>query len=91
MNNRIKNCKNLQQRKKDNTDPIVNPTYFIKNGKEVPQVTIDSYCQKVLGMTRPQSGQPQKTQQFKVFTSTQQHQEHVPPSQLFGKVQSYAK
>jgi len=32
MNNRIKNCKNMQQRKKDKTDPIVNPTYFLKNG-----------------------------------------------------------
>ncbi len=32
MHRRISNCKNLQQRKKDNNDPIINPTYFIKNG-----------------------------------------------------------
>jgi hypothetical protein len=46
----------LQQRKKDNTDPIVNPTYFIKPGKEIEAVTINDYCKKVLGMNRPQSG-----------------------------------
>jgi hypothetical protein len=40
MQNRIKNCKNMQQRKKDNTDPIVNPTYFIKEGRDVAAVTI---------------------------------------------------
>ena len=34
MKNRVQNCKNMQQRKKDNTDPIVNPTYFIKPSKE---------------------------------------------------------
>ena len=58
MNERIKNCKNLQQRKKDNTDPVVNPTYFIKPGKEAASVTIDGYCKKILGMNRPQSGVP---------------------------------
>ena len=56
MNQRVNNCKNLQQRKKDNTDPIINPTYFIKNGKEAEAVTIDSYCKKILGINRPQSG-----------------------------------
>jgi hypothetical protein len=55
MNNRIKNCKTLQQRKKDKTDPIVNPTYFIKQGGDVGAVTIDQYCKKVLEMNRPQS------------------------------------
>jgi hypothetical protein len=56
MNNRVKNCKNMQQRKKDKTDPIVNPTYFIKNGPEIANVTIDQYCKKIIGMNRPQSG-----------------------------------
>jgi len=57
MNNRVKNCKNLQQRKKDKTDPIVNPAYFIKKSdKEIMDVTIDGYCKKILGINRPQSG-----------------------------------
>jgi hypothetical protein len=56
MNNRVQNCKNLQQRKKDNTDPIVNPPYFMKNGKDAQSVTIDGYCKIVLGINRPQSG-----------------------------------
>jgi hypothetical protein len=55
MNSRIKNCKTLQQRKKDKTDPIVNPTYFIKQGGDLANVTIDQYCKKILGMNRPQS------------------------------------
>ena len=55
MNNRVSNCKNMQQRKKDNTDPIVNPTYFIKPGKDAETVTIDAYCKKILGMNRPQT------------------------------------
>ena len=44
-------------------------------------------------MTRPQSGQLSKTtqQQFKVFTSSQQNKEEVPPSHVFGKVPSYGK
>lgn len=41
MNRRIKNCKNLEQRKKDKTDPIVNPTYFIKDGREIGNVSIN--------------------------------------------------
>ena len=45
----------MQQRKKDNTDPIVNPTYFIKPGKDAETVTIDAYCKKILGMNRPQT------------------------------------
>jgi hypothetical protein len=56
MNDRISNCKNLQQRKKDNTDPIVNPTYFIKGSAEITSVNINEYSKKVLGMNRPQSG-----------------------------------
>ena len=61
MNARVQNCKNLQQRKKDNTDPVVNPTYFIKHGTDLPQVTIDSYCQKILASNRPQSAFTQST------------------------------
>lgn len=64
MKKRVENCKNLQQRKKDNCDPITNPTYFIKHGKDANSVTIDNYCKKILGMNRPQSGVPaqRKTQ-----------------------------
>lgn len=37
---RIKNCKSLVQRKKDNTDPVVNPTYFMRDANETKSVTI---------------------------------------------------
>ena len=40
---RVKNCKNLTQRKKDNTDPIVNPTYFMRDGEHADSVTIEKY------------------------------------------------
>jgi hypothetical protein len=56
MNDRIANCKNIQQRKKDNTDPIINPTYFIKSTGEINSISINDYSKKVLGMNRPQSG-----------------------------------
>lgn len=56
MNDRILNCKNLQQRKKDKTDPIINPTYFIKSTGQINSININDYSSKVLGMNRPQSG-----------------------------------
>jgi hypothetical protein len=55
MHHRIQNCKNWEQRKKDNTDPIVNPTYFIKNENEVAKVVINDYRQKILNKNRPES------------------------------------
>lgn len=60
MNDRIKNCKNLQQRKKDKTDPITNPTYFIKKGQQVKDVTISGFCQKIMNKNRPQSSKAPK-------------------------------
>lgn len=48
LQNRIQNCKSLNQRKKDNTDPIVNPVYFIKDGSKAGDLTIQPYCKKVL-------------------------------------------
>lgn len=56
MNDRIANCKNLQQRKKDKTDPISNPAYFIKSTGDVNSININEYSKKVLGLNRPQSG-----------------------------------
>lgn len=56
MNDRISNCKNLQQRKKDKTDPISNPAYFIKSTGDVGSININEYSKKVLGLNRPQSG-----------------------------------
>ena len=83
----------MQQRKKDNTDPIVNPTYFIKHGQEVASVTIEGYCKKVLGMNRPQSGVTSQTQKIecKSLLGKSEEESHMPPSQMFGKVPNYAK
>ena len=55
LQSRISNCKSLQQRKKDKTDPIVNPVYFIKNGENAGDLTIDPYARKILDMNRPKS------------------------------------
>lgn len=41
LQGRISNCKNIQQRKKDKTDPIVNPTYFIKQSEQAGAVSIN--------------------------------------------------
>lgn len=83
----------MQQRKKDNTDPIVNPTYFIKHGKEIASVTIDGYCKKVLGMNRPQTGVSPQTQKIEYKSLVGKHEEEpeIPSSQMFGKVPSYSK
>ena len=54
--NRVKNCKNLVQRKKDKTDPIVNPTYFMRDNEHAQSVTIEAYKNTVLKQNRPQSG-----------------------------------
>lgn len=54
--NRVKNCKSLVQRKKDKTDPIVNPTYFMRENENAQSVTIESYKKTVLKQNRPQSG-----------------------------------
>jgi len=40
LQHRIQNCKSMQQRKKDKTDPITNPVYFIKDGERAGDVTI---------------------------------------------------
>jgi hypothetical protein len=96
LKHRVENCKNLQQRKKDNTDPIVNPAYFIKNGPEAATVTIDGYCRKVLKDNRPKSGVvPQvgrsSQQGFRAVTGLQQQAVQEPPSQMFGGVPNLAR
>ena len=58
MQERISNCKSMGQRRKDKTDPIVNPAYFIKHAQDMGQVTIDAYSKKVQAnqaASRPQS------------------------------------
>ena len=97
MNRRIKNCKNLEQRKKDKTDPIVNPTYFIKDGREIGNVSINQYSKKVLGMNRPQSGfvrrdEVNKKTTFKVQSSgNNQVNLDAPTSSYYGGVPNYSK
>ena len=61
---RVRNCKNLTQRKKDKTDPIVNPTYFMRDGDNINSVTIDRYRETVLKKNRPVSGVPNRTTGF---------------------------
>lgn len=58
---RVKNCKSLVQRKKDNTDPIVNPTYFMREGNDAKSVTIEGYKHTILEKNRPTSAVPAST------------------------------
>lgn len=51
----------MQQRKKDNNDPIVNPTYFIKPAEELKGITIDGFTRKIVSKNRPKSGINVKT------------------------------
>lgn len=94
MNERISNCKNLQQRKKDKTDPIINPTYFIKSSDEITSVNINEYSKKVLGMNRPQSGfvrRQEKTSKNFHMGAKMQSPEYQPVMQSFASVSHYAK
>lgn len=91
MNNRVSNCKSMQQRKKDNTDPIVNPTYFIKPGKDVENVTIDAYCKKVLGMNRPHTAFAPNAKEYRPISAKNEEQNEVPVNKLFGSVPSFSK
>jgi hypothetical protein len=45
---RVQYCKSLAQRKKDNTDPITNPAYFMREPSDVNAVTIDKFQNTVL-------------------------------------------
>ena len=38
----------MTQRKKDKTDPVVNPTYLMRDGSNLNSVTIDQYCKKIV-------------------------------------------
>ena len=51
IKNRIENVKNLQQRRKDKTDPIIYPPYFVRGGGRDSDVRIDSYMKKALNNT----------------------------------------
>lgn len=59
--NRVKNCKSLAQRKKDNCDPIVNPTYLMRERSEIKPVTIDKFKNTVLKKNRPVSAIPKNS------------------------------
>lgn len=47
LNKRIKEVKNIQQRKKDKNDPIVYPPYFVRESFEAKDVRIDGFYKKV--------------------------------------------
>jgi len=91
MNNRIKNCKTLQQRKKDKTDPIVNPTYFIKQGGDLGDVTINQYCKKVLHMNRPQSSIARQEEHQIPRMEGKPETKEMKPALSFGSVPNYSK
>lgn len=48
----------MVQRKKDKTDPITNPAYFMREDKDANSVAIDEYKNTVLKKNRPASGVP---------------------------------
>ena len=94
---RLKSCKSLTQRKKDKTDPIVNPTYFMRDGAHVDEVTIDQYRNTVLKKNRPTSGVACKTQNFggneydmKIGASTAQGFQSDEPMQRLGNIPNYS-
>lgn len=60
----------MQQRKKDNTDPIVNPVYFIKDGTKAGNVTIQPFCKKILDKNRPKSAVLVGTRATNMFNLT---------------------
>ena len=94
---RLKSCKNLTQRKKDKTDPIVNPTYFMRDGAHIDEVTIDQYRNTVLKKNRPTSGKPSKSQNFggyesdfQIGASTVKNFHSDEPLQRLGNVPNYS-
>ena len=94
---RLKSCKNLTQRKKDKTDPIVNPTYFMRDGAHIDEVTIDQYRNTVLKKNRPASGVQSKTQNFgdteydlKIGASTTKDFHSDEPMQRLGNIPNYS-
>jgi hypothetical protein len=52
---RIKNCKSLSQRKKDHNDPIIYPSYFIREQKYSKDARIDGYFLQVVSKKRKKS------------------------------------
>lgn len=92
--NKVKNCKSIGERKKDKTDPIVNPTYFMRDTNNAESVTIEHYKQKVLKMNRPVSAHPTKSNQFTHTMQMQSNQYTDDFSQgptSFGNVPNYSK
>lgn len=63
MQTRIRNCKSLSQRKKDHNDPIVYPTYFIREKKRCKDARIDAYFRRVV--EGREKKQPKRNRQMK--------------------------
>lgn len=80
----------MTQRKKDKTDPIVNPTYLMREGSAVNSVTIDQYCKKVASKNRPASGVPSKQVHYLESGSAQLNQEYH-ENYAFGNVPDLSK
>lgn len=88
---RIKNCKSLNQRKKDNTDPIVNPTYFMRDGEHASSVTIENYRDTVIKKNRPASGTQTRTVANNFYQSPSLQVDHDAPMPHLGSVPNYSK
>lgn len=90
MHSRIANCKNMEMRKKDKTDPITNPAYFMRPSDKATSVGLASYKQKVLSMNKNRSylqgkGPSSTNSAFQLRMS----QPKLPPDQLKDHGQSY--
>ena len=48
MWDRIKECKSLEQRKKDNNDPLTHPIYFVRDASEAKGLAMDQYYNKLV-------------------------------------------
>lgn len=48
LKQRIRECKSWTQRKKDHSDPIIYPAYFIRGNKHCKDARIDSYFKRVV-------------------------------------------
>lgn len=48
LKQRIRECKSWAQRKKDRSDPILYPSYFVRRRKECKDARIDGYFKRLV-------------------------------------------
>ena len=89
--NKMENCKSLVERRKDKTDPIVNPTYFMRDNSNAQSVTIEAYKNKVLKKNRPVSGNYAHSTQLNLAMESKQLDSFEEGPAAFGQVPNYGK